>query len=81
MSQLEKGKFYASLKIIGRVAEVLDIEPAELLKRPPKRGSASGKGTRPTGTVTAWPRWLPQKGARSLQAGRKLFQLGIWRGP
>jgi len=41
LSQLEKGKFYASLKIIGRLAEVLKIEPAELLKLPShKRKSA-----------------------------------------
>jgi transcriptional regulator with XRE-family HTH domain len=32
LSQLEKGGFYASLKIIGKLAEAVDIEPAELLK-------------------------------------------------
>jgi transcriptional regulator with XRE-family HTH domain len=32
LSQLEKGTFYASLKIIGRLAEALRVEPAELLK-------------------------------------------------
>jgi transcriptional regulator with XRE-family HTH domain len=37
LSQLEKGKFHASLKIIGKLAEVLDIEPAELLKMPATR--------------------------------------------
>jgi transcriptional regulator with XRE-family HTH domain len=37
LSQLEKGKFYASLKIIGRLAEVLKIEPAELLKLPSQK--------------------------------------------
>ncbi len=37
LSQLETGAFYASLKIIGRVAEVLGVEPAELLTLPPKR--------------------------------------------
>ena len=31
LSQLEKGKFYASLKIIGRLAEVLRVDPAEFL--------------------------------------------------
>ena len=35
LSQLEKGSFYASLKIIGRLAEALEVEPAELLKLPP----------------------------------------------
>ena len=34
LSQLEKGAFYASLKIIGRLAEALDVEPAELLRLP-----------------------------------------------
>jgi transcriptional regulator with XRE-family HTH domain len=34
LSQLEKGAFYASLKIIGRLAEALGVEPAELLRLP-----------------------------------------------
>jgi transcriptional regulator with XRE-family HTH domain len=34
LSQLEKGAFYASLKIIGRLAEALGVEPAKLLKLP-----------------------------------------------
>jgi transcriptional regulator with XRE-family HTH domain len=37
LSQLEKGTFYASLKIIGRLSEALGVEPAELLKMPHKR--------------------------------------------
>ena len=37
LSQLEKGAFYASLKIVGKLASVLKVEPAELLKLPPKR--------------------------------------------
>jgi transcriptional regulator with XRE-family HTH domain len=41
LSQIEKGAFYSSLKIIGRLAEALDVEPAELLKLPAKRGSRS----------------------------------------
>jgi len=40
LSQLEKGRFYASLKIIGKLAEVLAIEPAELLALPTRRGRA-----------------------------------------
>jgi transcriptional regulator with XRE-family HTH domain len=39
LSQLEKGAFYASLKIIGRLAEALGVEPDELLKR----GAAENK--------------------------------------
>jgi transcriptional regulator with XRE-family HTH domain len=41
LSQLEKGVFYASLNIVGRLAEALDVEPAELLRLPPKRGRRS----------------------------------------
>lgn len=33
MSKLENGSTYAGLEIIGKLAEVLDVEPAELLKR------------------------------------------------
>lgn len=41
LSQLEKGAFYASLRIVGRVAATLQVEPAELLKLPTKRGARS----------------------------------------
>jgi hypothetical protein len=44
--QLEKGTFYASLKIIGRLAEALGVEPAEFLKLPP------GSGSRDRGATT-----------------------------
>lgn len=37
LSQLESGTFHASLKIIGKLAETLEVEPAEFLKLPPKR--------------------------------------------
>jgi transcriptional regulator with XRE-family HTH domain len=37
LSQLEKGVFYASLKIVGKLADALEVEPAELLKLPAKR--------------------------------------------
>jgi len=40
LSQLEKGTFYASLKIIGKLAEALGVEPDELLKR----GAAKKRG-------------------------------------
>jgi transcriptional regulator with XRE-family HTH domain len=33
LSRLEKGAFYASLKIIGKLAAALGVEPAELLNR------------------------------------------------
>ncbi len=32
LSQLEKGVFYASLKIIGRLAKAMKVEPSEFLK-------------------------------------------------
>jgi transcriptional regulator with XRE-family HTH domain len=41
LSQLEKGAFYASLKIIGRLAEALGVEPAELLKLPAGQNRAN----------------------------------------
>ena len=38
LSQLEKGgPFYASLKIVARLAEVLQVDPAELLRAPRRR--------------------------------------------
>jgi transcriptional regulator with XRE-family HTH domain len=37
LSQLEKGVFYASLKIVGKLAETLEVEPAELLRLPERR--------------------------------------------
>ena len=40
LSQLEMGVFYASLKIIGRLAKALDAEPAEFLKLPTKKTRA-----------------------------------------
>ena len=32
LSQLEKGKFFVSIKIIGRLSKVLDAEPHEFLQ-------------------------------------------------
>ncbi|PIT00843.1 XRE family transcriptional regulator [Bradyrhizobium nitroreducens] len=37
LSQLEKGVYYVSIKVIGRLADKLDVEPDEFLKRMPKR--------------------------------------------
>jgi len=37
LAQLETGRYYASLKIIGRLADVLGIDPAEFLKGPKSR--------------------------------------------
>lgn len=38
LSQVEKGTFYASLKVIGRLADALGVEPADLLKMPSRSG-------------------------------------------
>jgi transcriptional regulator with XRE-family HTH domain len=38
LSQIEKGVFFASLKIVGKLAKALDVEAADLLRLPPKRG-------------------------------------------
>ncbi|MEJ0009505.1 MAG: helix-turn-helix transcriptional regulator [Alphaproteobacteria bacterium] len=37
LSQLEKGKFYASLQIIGKLAQALNVEPVEFLKTPKQK--------------------------------------------
>jgi len=39
LSQIEKGAFYASLKILGKLAKTLGVEPAELLKLPTRRAT------------------------------------------
>ncbi len=39
LSQLEKGAFYASLKIVGKIANTLHVDPAELLKLPARRAA------------------------------------------
>jgi transcriptional regulator with XRE-family HTH domain len=39
MSKLEKGESYPGLEIIGKLADALEVEPADLLRLPPgKRG-------------------------------------------
>ena len=45
LSQLEKGAFYASLKIIGKLADVLKVAPAEFLSLP-ERGKAARRKAR-----------------------------------
>lgn len=42
LSKLEKGASYAGLEIIGKLAAVLGVEPAELLRLPPKRRARRG---------------------------------------
>ena len=39
LSQLETGGFYASLKVIGRLADALKAEPSEFLELPPRQPS------------------------------------------
>jgi transcriptional regulator with XRE-family HTH domain len=39
LSQIEKGAFYVSLNVIGKLAQTLEVEPEEFLKRAPKRRS------------------------------------------
>jgi transcriptional regulator with XRE-family HTH domain len=34
LSQLEKGEFYVSIKVIGKLADTLQVEPSEFLKLP-----------------------------------------------
>lgn len=44
LSQLEKGAFYASLKIVGRLATVLEVEPFELLRKPSRQSPRGKRG-------------------------------------
>ena len=37
MSKIEKGATWVGLEIIGKLAAVLEVEPAELLRLPPRR--------------------------------------------
>ena len=37
MSKIEKGATWVGLEIISKLAAVLDVEPAELLRLPPRR--------------------------------------------
>lgn len=37
MSKLEKGGSYVGLEIVGKLADVLEAEPADFLKLPPKK--------------------------------------------
>jgi transcriptional regulator with XRE-family HTH domain len=39
LSQLEKGAYFASLKIVGKLAVVLEVDPGELLRVPEKKAS------------------------------------------
>jgi transcriptional regulator with XRE-family HTH domain len=38
MSKIEKGGTWVGLEIIGKLSTVLEVEPAELLKLPKRRG-------------------------------------------
>jgi transcriptional regulator with XRE-family HTH domain len=39
MSKIEKGATWVGLEIIGKLAAVLEVEPAEFLKMPSKKGA------------------------------------------
>jgi transcriptional regulator with XRE-family HTH domain len=41
LSQIEKGSFNVSLKVIGKLAETLHVEPGEFLKGRIQRGGVS----------------------------------------
>ena len=41
LSELEKGSHYASLKIVAKLADALGVEPADLLKAPPRVGAGA----------------------------------------
>ena len=39
MSRVERGVTYVGLEIIGKLAEVLEVDPAEFFRRPTRSGS------------------------------------------
>jgi transcriptional regulator with XRE-family HTH domain len=41
MAKIETGKTWVGLEIICKLADVLDVEPADLLRLPPRRGRRS----------------------------------------
>ena len=41
LAQLEKGTYFTSLKIVGRLADALGVEPEELIKKPESRPSGN----------------------------------------
>ncbi len=43
LSQLEKGAFYASLKIVEKLAVALKVEPAELLRSSTDKAPTAAK--------------------------------------
>jgi transcriptional regulator with XRE-family HTH domain len=43
LSKLERGATYVGLEIIGRLADVLELEPAELLRFPATRRRHKGR--------------------------------------
>ena len=43
LSKLEKGASDAGLEIIGKLASVLEVKPADLLELPPRRGRRRSK--------------------------------------
>jgi transcriptional regulator with XRE-family HTH domain len=42
LSKIEKGSTWVGLEIIAKLAAVLQVEPAEFLKLPPKKGARRG---------------------------------------
>ena len=42
LGKVERGVSYVGLEIVGKLSDVLDIEPAELLKLPPRRAQRRG---------------------------------------
>jgi transcriptional regulator with XRE-family HTH domain len=43
ISKLEKGVTYVGLEIIGKLAAVLDVEPAALLSTPAQKARSAGR--------------------------------------
>ena len=46
LARIETGRHYVGLEIIGKLAEALEVEPAELLKVPSRRTRSQGPAAR-----------------------------------
>ena len=44
MSRVERGVTYVGLEIIGKLAEVLEVDPAEFFRRPTRSGARKRGG-------------------------------------
>jgi transcriptional regulator with XRE-family HTH domain len=64
MSDLENGRYSATIVMIGKLAEALAIEPAELLRAPAKGAAARRGRRRPSAMLEAAEEAAPYEGGK-----------------